>query len=114
MWWTWTAPASGTVTVDTAGSNVDTLLAAYTGSSVWALTAAASNDDAGRGTLSSKVTFDATAGRQYQIAIDGYGGASGSIALHLNLPATTAAASTRLFSSRTIKPLVPISTTVVA
>jgi hypothetical protein len=114
VWWTWTAPASGTVTIDTAGSNFDTLLAVYTGTSVSALTPVASNDDAGGGTVSSRVTFAATAGRQYQIAVDGYGGASGSIALRLNLPATTAAASTSLFSSRTIQPLDPIRTTVLA
>jgi hypothetical protein len=103
VWWTWTAPAAGTVTLDAFGSNFDTLLGVYTGTSVSALTAVASNDDAGGGTA-SKVTFSAVAGRQYQIAVDGYGGLSGTIALHLNLAATTAAAApASLFSSRTIQ-----------
>src|SRR5687767_2782651 len=31
VWWSWTAPADGAVTMTTAGSNFDTLLAAYTG-----------------------------------------------------------------------------------
>ena len=38
VWWSWTAPSDGDVTVDTCGSNFDTLLAVYTGSSVEALT----------------------------------------------------------------------------
>jgi phospholipase/lecithinase/hemolysin len=101
VWWTWTAPASGTVTVDTMGSNFDTLLGVYTGSSVSGLTTVASNDDAGGGTTASKLSFAATAGKQYQIAIDGYGGVAGSITLHVNLP-TVATAS--VFSSRTIRP----------
>ena len=33
-WWSWTAPATGTVTFDTQGSDFDTLLAVYRGSSV--------------------------------------------------------------------------------
>ena len=38
VWWTWTAPSTGNVTIDTLGSNFDTLLAVYTGSAVNALT----------------------------------------------------------------------------
>lgn len=86
VWWTWTAPASGTVTIDTAGSNFDTLLSVYTGSSVSALTSVASNDDDwAAGLTTSKVTFAVTAGTVYQIAVDGYGGVYGNIALHINL-----------------------------
>ena len=32
VWWAWTAPASGSVTIDTFGSNFDTTLGVYTGS----------------------------------------------------------------------------------
>ncbi len=86
VWWTWTAPTSGTVTIDTLGSNFDTLMGVYTGSSVSALTVKASNDDsAAGGTTTSKVTLAVTAGTAYQIAVDGYGGVVGSITLHLNL-----------------------------
>jgi fibronectin type 3 domain-containing protein len=86
VWWTWTAPTAGTVTIDTIGSNFDTLLGVYTGAAVNALTTIASNDDSpAGGTTTSKVTFTATAGTTYQIAIDGYGGASGNITMHLNL-----------------------------
>jgi hypothetical protein len=86
VWWTWTAPASGSVTVDTIGSGFDTLLAVYTGTSVSALSTVASNNNASGAGRASKVTFTATAGRAYQIAVDGYKGASGSVVLHLAMP----------------------------
>ena len=76
------------LTIDTLGSSFDTLLAVYTGTSVSSLTAipGGSNDDSpAGGTTTSKVTFAVTAGMTYQIAVDGYGGVSGSITLHLNL-----------------------------
>ena len=47
VWWTWTAPRSGPVSIDTFGSNFDTLLGIYTGASVSALTLIGSNDQAG-------------------------------------------------------------------
>ncbi len=82
VWWSWTAPASGNVTISTAGSTFDTLLGVYTGSSVSALTLVAANDDANGGQTSS-VTFSAVAGVTYQIAVDGYDGAVGDITLGL-------------------------------
>src|SRR6185503_6704885 len=47
IWWSWTAPATGDVTIDTTGSSFDTLLAVYTGSSVSALTLVKGDDDGG-------------------------------------------------------------------
>jgi peptidoglycan/xylan/chitin deacetylase (PgdA/CDA1 family) len=88
VWWTWTAAASGTLTIDTLGSSFDTLLGVYTGSSVSALSAVlnGSNDDSpAGGTVTSRVTIAVTAGTHYQIAVDGYGGASGNITIHLRL-----------------------------
>ena len=101
VWWTWTAPSGGTVTLDTHGSNFDTLLAVYTGTSVSALAKVAANDDdpAG-GTTTSKLTFVATAGTAYQIVVDGYGGASGNVTLNLSLAsASTPLAPTGLAAS---------------
>ncbi len=46
VWWSWTAPSDGDITVGTCGSDFDTLLAVYTGSSVEALTRVARNDTA--------------------------------------------------------------------
>ena len=67
------------VTIDTQGSDFDTLLAVYTGSSVDALTVVASNDDAIG--LQSEVSFTAQQGVVYHIAVDGYSGATGSVVL---------------------------------
>jgi subtilase family serine protease len=84
VWFTWTAPATATVTLNTAGSSFDTMLGVYTGSSVSALTLVAANDDAaGGGTLTSALTFHAVAGTTYRFAIDGYNGATGNIVLNL-------------------------------
>lgn len=83
-WYRWTAPASGPVSFDTIGSNFDTLLAAYTGSSVSSLTQVAANDDINYsgGNYQSRISFTATSGTVYRIAVDGYGAASGSIELN--------------------------------
>ena len=47
VWFKWPAPGSGSVTMTTAGSDFDTLLAVYTGNSVGALTLIGRNDDTG-------------------------------------------------------------------
>src|SRR5262249_37629551 len=84
VWYAWTAPATGTVSIDTAGSGFDTLLAAYTGTSVGALTQVAANDDSGVGTT-SRVSFAVTAGTTYRIAVDGYLGDAGSVVVNWSL-----------------------------
>jgi hypothetical protein len=83
-WWTWTAPESGVYAVSTAGSSFDTVLAVYTGSSVANLILVAANDDAG-GSSTSGLTFNASAGTTYQIAVDGYNGETGTIQLAIYL-----------------------------
>lgn len=77
IWYRWTAPAAGTLTLNTSGSSFDTVLAVYTGSSVGSLTRWAQDDDSGGGTA-SRVSLPVTAGTTYSIAIDGYNGATGS------------------------------------
>src|SRR5262245_57475054 len=47
VWWKWAAPAAGSVTIQTSGSSFDTLLAAYTGSSIATLHLIDKNDDTG-------------------------------------------------------------------
>lgn len=83
IWYRWTAPADGTATVSTCGSAIDTLLAAYTGdayplSPVVQPSEVACEDD-------TSVSFNATAGTTYRIAVDGFGGVTGSVSLSLNL-----------------------------
>ncbi len=89
LWWSWTAPTSGEVTINTFGSDYDTTLGVYTGSALNNLFSVASNDDT---TIDgnvvdtpSRVTFNAVAGQTYQIAVDGYSGNTGAIALNLGL-----------------------------
>ena len=81
VWWTWTAPKGDEVTLNTQGSDFDTLLAVYTGESLNRLKAVGSNDDTG-GTLQSEVRFVAQQGQTYHVAVDGYGGATGAIVLN--------------------------------
>lgn len=85
VWWTWTAPAAGQVSLSTAGSSFDTRLDVYTGAAVGSLSAVASNDNADTGTTSSSLRFQAAAGVTYRIAVSGIGGASGSVALDWSL-----------------------------
>jgi Lysyl oxidase len=85
VWYCWTAPTNGPVIFDTEGSDFDTLLAVYTGSSVGALTPVASDNDSG-GNLTSRVLFKAVQGTAYHIAVDGTQGGSGNITLNWNPP----------------------------
>ncbi len=85
LWWSWTAPSNGSVTISTIRSNFDTLLAVYVGNSFAALALIAADDDSG-GNTTSLVTFSAVAGVTYQIAVDGYNGDSGNIQLNLTMP----------------------------
>ncbi len=84
LWYKWVAPVTGTATVDTSGSTFDTLLAAYTGSAVGALTSVGSDDDSGPGST-SLFSFAAIAGTTYYLAVDGYNGAAGAVAVNLNM-----------------------------
>jgi hypothetical protein len=71
VWWQWKSPKQGgTLTVDTAGSTFDTVLAVYTGSKVNALVQRAANDDAGS-SPQSRVSFTVQPNTVYDIAVDG-------------------------------------------
>ncbi len=90
VWWRWTAPISGTLTVDLAGSvsagaGMDTVLAIYQGNAVNALSLVASNDDQSGSIFTSKASFPVTAGQTYHIAVDGYDSEVGDIRLALAL-----------------------------
>lgn len=82
IWWKWSAPASGQVSLDTHGSGFDTVLAVYTGTTVSTLTKLSANDNDGSANSGSGFLFQAQSGAEYQIAIDGANGASGSTALN--------------------------------
>jgi|GEM_PF-782087 len=84
IWYRWTAPQDGILTISTAGSTFDTVLAVYTGTTLLNLVRVASNDDDGS-LMTSKVRFAARAGTTYRIAVDGYFGDFGTVSFSLNL-----------------------------
>jgi hypothetical protein len=84
VWYSWTAPLTGMVVIDTATSGFDTLLGVYTGNAVNALTPVASNDDVKTTVLTSRVRFPATTGAVYRIRVDGFEGDAGTINLHVH------------------------------
>jgi len=92
LWIAWTAPADGLVTLNTAGSTFDTLLATYIldpGRPVLSrLENIAANDDSG-GQETSFLQFGANAGQTYQIAVDGFNGATGDVLLQLSFLASS-------------------------
>jgi hypothetical protein len=81
VWFRWQAASTGPVTVRTIGSSFDTLLAVYSGSSVSGLALVAAGDDLSATDLTSEAAFEAIAGTTYRIAVDGYGGDVGAVAL---------------------------------
>jgi hypothetical protein len=109
VWWRWTAPASGWVTISTLGSTstavpgteLDTVVGVYTGNVVSALTEVTSGDD-NPVDYTSVATFEAVSGITYHIAVDGYDYGTpgspapdvGNILLQLTLVPITVAYST--------------------
>jgi hypothetical protein len=83
-WFFYKAPRSGIMMVDTKGSSFDTVLAVYIGpgTDFASLTNVACNNDHGPNELWSQVVFDVSAGTMYYIAVDGVGGASGTVKLN--------------------------------
>jgi hypothetical protein len=87
VWWSWVAPQTGPVSISTEDSVIDTLLAVYTGQSIGGLNLIAENDDSSDGVVSSRVDFNGVQGTEYQIAVDGKGGVTGGLQVHLKTPA---------------------------
>ncbi len=80
-WWTFVG-TGGPVTIDTAGSNFDTILAVYTGSP-GSFTQVACVDDVFEPdfSLQSRVTIETLAGVTYYVQAGGFGGDSGRLQL---------------------------------
>jgi hypothetical protein len=82
IWYRFQAPVNGILTLDTAGSTVDTLLGLYTGASVDALTLVADNDDALPNFASRVGPVAVRKGATYSVAIDAYNAAAGATTLN--------------------------------
>ncbi len=78
VWWTWTAPATGTVTINTSGSQFNTLLGVYSGTALTNLTVVTNSDGAKLASGVAYLKFNVTKGAQYRISLDGYNGQSGT------------------------------------
>ena len=84
IWWSWTAPSSGFYSIDTLGSDFDTLLQVFTGPALGSLTFLMENqdaDDQGR----SRLLLNATAGTTYHFRVGGQTVADiGNVTLQIN------------------------------
>jgi hypothetical protein len=108
LWWLWVAPKAGLVTLNTTGSTVtnssatlDTTLGIYTGTTLSNLSAvtltSGSNDTTGS---TEAVTFTATAGTAYYIAVDSaVAGTTGDITLNLAFTANAPVITTDLVNA---------------
>ncbi|HUD47773.1 MAG TPA: hypothetical protein VMR33_13145 [Candidatus Baltobacteraceae bacterium] len=77
-WWTWTAPVSGTVSIDLTGSDYAFPVGVFTGTTVSNLTLAAAG--------SGSVSFQSVQGKAYQITVADAGGLTGKIKFALQAP----------------------------
>jgi hypothetical protein len=78
-WYLFIPASDGVLALDTCGASFDTVLAAYTGAAVNTLVEVAGNDDSCGS--ASEIVFPVTAGTEYQIAVAGFGGGSGTFTL---------------------------------
>jgi subtilisin len=88
VWYSWTAPFSGPVEMNTCTSAYDTIMGVYTGSALGSLPEVASSDDSdcsssGGNPVGSKVTFNATNGTTYRILVDGFNAQQGAFTLRV-------------------------------
>lgn len=84
IWFQWTAPAAGELSLDTYGSDFDTALAVYRGNAVDDLTLLSENDDYGNGRR-SRLVFPVGAGQSVRIALDHASGDPGTYVLNYQL-----------------------------
>ena len=83
VWYQWEAPSDGEYYFNTFGSDFDTILAVYTGATVVNPPWVNDNDDYTNDVVTreqSRLSFPATAGTTYHIAVDGYSDGANSCA----------------------------------
>ena len=94
LWISWVAPTNGVVKFQTEGSTFDTLLSAYyfnsTNDSTFdKLVEVARADDSEGFGFESEIEFGVLAGQRYEIGVDGYFGATGSLELSWDFQAVS-------------------------
>lgn len=96
-WFAYDPPTNGVVSLDTAGSSFDTVLAVYTFDppllGYQSLIPVNCDDNAGPDTVTSRLQFTAALGRTYLIVVDGVNGARGLAYLNYHLADNSAAGS---------------------
>ena len=87
VWFTYTPPLNGTITISTCGSDFDTALGVYSGS-CGALTQVACDDDNGPSCsgLTASVAFTGTAGVTYYILAGGWNSHNGNLGIMATSP----------------------------
>ena len=82
VWYSWTAPLNGTLSLSSVGSTFDTVIGVYSGDSVDALIGLACNDDSVPDVnVFSELSFDATLGTTYHIQVGGWESDTGILEL---------------------------------
>jgi hypothetical protein len=89
-WYSYAAPTNGILTIDTDGSDFNTVVAVYIVPAGLPVTfqnlqSVACDDNSGSNNQTSKATFGAGTNDLYYIAVDGVGGAQGTVYLNYRL-----------------------------
>lgn len=89
VWFKYTAPAAGTLRVDSCGSAYDTVVSLHSACAGTSANQLVCNDDCGGspcGGVNSCISRAVTTGVTYYVRVSGYNGASGSFTLHVTGP----------------------------
>lgn len=98
VWYQFNAPVSESIVVDTAGSSYDTVISAWTGTTLGSLSHVACNDNVE--TSRARLVMEVTGGTNYIFQVTGYIDSSGSLQLAFGRSGTNDA----FASSRVIAP----------
>jgi hypothetical protein len=111
VWYTFTPVVATTLTVDTAGSTFDTIVAVYTGNPVSSLTVVACNDDPPDGGSQARLSFLAGAGTTYRVQVGGFLGAFGNLVVNFTgMPVPSTATPTSSVTPTATPTATPTST----
>lgn len=88
VWYSFTPPFTGPYRLTTAGSDFDTILAVYQGTTFGTMAQVACTDDVSFQDLTSALTFTATSGVAYRIQVSGFEDEAGPLSLSVSAPDT--------------------------